>query len=71
MEALWRFQGSCDFICAYFGEEMIGFLHLVYRESIAAILNLTVKPSQLDKRPANALVAKAVEICGTAKNLIH
>jgi hypothetical protein len=42
---------------------MIGFLHLVYREDVAAILNLTVKPSQLDKRPANALMAKAVEIC--------
>lgn len=58
------FNGRCDFICAYSGEEMIGFLHLVYRESIAAILNLTVKPSQLDKRPANALVAKTVELCG-------
>lgn len=61
------FEGRCDFICAYFGEEMIGFLHLVYREGVAAILNLTVKPSQLDKRPANALVAKAVEICETRK----
>lgn len=58
-----EFEGRCDFICAYSGEEMIGFLHLVYREDVAAILNLTVKPSQLDKRPANALVAKAVEIC--------
>jgi hypothetical protein len=58
-----EFEGRCDFICAYSGEEMIGFLHLVYRENVAAILNLTVKPSQLDKRPANALVTKAVEIC--------
>jgi hypothetical protein len=58
-----EFNDRCDFICAYSGEEMIGFLHLVYREDVAAILNLTVKPSQLDKRPANALMAKAVEIC--------
>jgi hypothetical protein len=58
-----EFLGRCDFICAYSGEEMIGFLHLVYRGSIAAILNLTTKPSHFDKRPANALVAKAVEIC--------
>jgi hypothetical protein len=58
-----EFNGRCNFICAYSGEEMIGFLHLVYRENVAAILNLTVKSSQLDKRPANALVAKAVEIC--------
>jgi hypothetical protein len=58
-----EFSGRCDFICAYAGIEMIGFLHLVYREAVAAILNLTVKPSQFDKRPANVLVAKAVEIC--------
>jgi len=58
-----EFDGRCDFICAYSGEEMIGFLHLVYREGVAAILNLTVKSSQSDKRPANALVARAAEIC--------
>jgi hypothetical protein len=46
---------------------MIGFLHLIFREDVAAILNLTVKPSQLDKRPANALMAKAVEICEDRK----
>ena len=65
-----EFEGRCDFICAYSGEEMIGFLHLVYRENVAAILNLTVKPSQLDKRPANALVTKAVEICD-ARGISH
>ncbi len=67
IEETWKrygeFNGRCDFICAYSGEEMIGFLHLVYREDLAAILNLTVKASQSDKRPANALLAKAVEIC--------
>jgi hypothetical protein len=59
-----EFNGRCDFICAYSGEELIGFLHLVYREDVAAILNLTVKPSHFDKRPANALMAGAVEVCG-------
>jgi hypothetical protein len=62
-----EFNDRCDFICAYSGEEMIGFLHLIFREDVAAILNLTVKPSQLDKRPANALMAKAVEICEDRK----
>lgn len=60
-----EFNDRCDFICAYSGEEMIGFLHLVYREKIAAILNLTAKPSQFDKRPANAMVARAVEVCAS------
>jgi len=66
-EETWKrygeFNGRCNFICAYSGEEMIGFLHLVYRDDAAAILNLTVKSSQSDKRPANALMARAVEIC--------
>jgi GNAT acetyltransferase-like protein len=64
------FIGRCDFICAYHGDQLIGFLHLVYRGEIASILNLTTAPSHFDKRPANALVAKAVEICA-AKRLSY
>jgi len=73
-EDTWRrygeFNGRCDFICAYAGEELIGFLHLVYRGGVAAILNLTVKSSHFDKRPANALVARAVELC-EARGISH
>ena len=58
-----EFTGRCDFICAYHGEELIGFLHLVYRRGIASILNLTTKRSHFDKRPANSLMAEAVRIC--------
>jgi hypothetical protein len=65
-----EFVGRCDFICAYFGEELIGFLHLVYRQGIASVLNLTTKPSHFDKRPANALIAKMVELC-EAKGISH
>ena len=57
------FLDRSDFICAYVGDEMIGFLKLVYRGEVASILNLTPKASESDKRPANALVAKAVELC--------
>lgn len=58
-----EFVGRCDFICAYLGEEFIGFLHLVHRGEVASILNLTTKTRHFDKRPANALVAKAIEVC--------
>jgi len=58
-----EFVGRCDFICAYFGDELIGFLHLVHRGDVASILNLTTKPSHFDKRPANALIAKMIELC--------
>ena len=64
------FLDRSDFICAYHGIEMIGFLKIVYRGRVASILNLAVKASQSDKRPANALVAKAVEICA-AKGISH
>jgi hypothetical protein len=57
------FLDRSDFICTYVGDELIGFLKLVYRKQIASILNLTTKLSHSDKRPANALVAKAVELC--------
>ncbi len=64
------FADRSDFICAYVGEEAIGFLKLVYRGGVASILNLTTKASQSDKRPANALVAKAVELCD-ARRISH
>ena len=64
------YLGRCDFICAYSGEELIGFLHLIYRGDVASILNLTAKPSHFDKRPSNALMAKAVEIC-EARSISH
>ena len=58
-----EFVGRCDFICAYLGDEFIGFLHLVYRGDVASILNLTTKRSHFDVRPANALLSKAAQIC--------
>ena len=57
------FVDRSDFICAYVENEMIGFLKLVYRGEVGSILNFTPKASHSDKRPANALIAKAVEIC--------
>jgi hypothetical protein len=64
------FVGRSDFICAYYDQKLIGFLHLVYRREVASILNLTTMASHFDKRPANALIAKAVELC-EAKNISY
>jgi hypothetical protein len=66
-EQTWKDQVSfserSDFICAYHEGEMIGFMKIVYRGEIASILQLLPKASQQDKRPANALITKAVEVC--------
>jgi hypothetical protein len=57
------FPDRSDYVCAYLGSELIGFLKLVYRADVASILQLLPKASHQDKRPANALLAKAVELC--------
>ena len=52
-----------EFIGAYCGEEMIGFVKLL-RIGVANDLVLIVsKQSHFDKKPTNALIAKAVEVC--------
>lgn|SRR5579859_554658 len=56
-----------DYVCAYFEKELIGVLKLVYRGDIASILTFVPKTSHSDKRPANALIAKAVELCNEKK----
>jgi hypothetical protein len=57
------FLDRSDLICAYVGSELIGFLKIVYRGEVASIINLIPKASHDDKRPANALMAKAIELC--------
>jgi hypothetical protein len=61
------FLDRSDYICAYAGEELIGVLKLVCRGDVASILTFLSKKSQQDKRPANALIAKAVELCEQKK----
>lgn len=52
-----------DFITAHSGDEFVGFLKLVYRGDIASVMQLNSKLAHFDKRPANALLGKAVELC--------
>jgi hypothetical protein len=57
------FSDRRELIWAQVGSELIGFLKIVYRGKIASILHLLPKISQYDRRPANAMLAKAVELC--------
>jgi hypothetical protein len=59
------FLGRCDFICAYSEKELIGLAKIIYSGEVASILQFLPKASQQDKRPANALIAKMVEICAS------
>jgi hypothetical protein len=57
------FLDRSDYICAYHEKELVGVVKLIYRGDVASILTFLPKASHHDKRPANAIMAKAVEIC--------
>jgi hypothetical protein len=59
-----------EFIGAYFGDELIGFVKLVYIGKVASILSINSKNQHFDKRPTNILMAKAVEI-SCEKGMTH
>src|ERR1700744_5172581 len=57
------FLDRSEFIGAYFEDELIGFIKMVYVDQIAFILHILAFNAHYDKRPLNALITKAVEIC--------
>lgn len=57
------YMSNSDFICAYHNYELIGFIKLVYTGKEARIMQIISMTKHQDKRPTNALIAKAVEIC--------
>jgi|SRR5665213_1550682 len=52
-----------DFIAAYFEGELIGFIKMVHVDRLASIMAILALNSHYDKRPMNALLSKAMEIC--------
>jgi hypothetical protein len=51
------------FFGAYFGDDLIGFIRIIDLGETASIMQLLCRNTQYDKRPANALLARAVEFC--------
>jgi hypothetical protein len=52
-----------EFVGAFLGEELVGFLKMVYVGQYARLMQIIAKSAHRDKRPMNALLAKAVELC--------
>ena len=52
-----------QFIGAYFGSELVGFLKMVQVNNFASIMQIIAKNKHQERRPMNALIAKAVELC--------
>lgn len=53
------------FIGAFCGEELVGFIKVVFVDHLGRIMQIISKDAHRDKRPTNALIAKAVELCET------
>lgn len=51
------------FLGAYYNDELIGYMRLIYAGSVAHVSQLLSRMKHFDKRPTNALIAKAVEVC--------
>jgi len=64
------FAERTEFVCARFEGELIGFIQLVYMGPIAAVLEILMKTAHYDKRPANALIERAVRHCSD-KGMSH
>lgn len=61
---------TCEWIGAFSGEELIGVIKMVYVGKTVTIMQIISENKHYDKRPANALLAKAVEIA-VQKGLTH
>ncbi len=76
-KAFWHFQKSFDevkrenstypernlFLGAYYQGEMIGFMRMICVDKVASLIQLLSMMKHYDKRPANAMIAKAIETC--------
>jgi hypothetical protein len=61
------FPERSEFVAAYFQDELIGFIKMVYTGRLAVILHILAFNAHYDKRPLNALITKAVEVCAQKK----
>jgi hypothetical protein len=57
------FSERCEFLGAFHENELIGFIKLIYMGKAAGIMHIVTRNEDYDKRPANALLAKAVQLC--------
>lgn len=61
--SLGTYLGRSTFLGAYYQGELIGFMKITWVGSTGTITQILSMKRHFDKRPNNALIAKAVEIC--------
>lgn len=61
------YRERSTFLGAYIKDELIGYMKIVWDQQSAAIMQVLSKLKYRDKRPNNALLAKAVALCADKK----
>ena len=61
------FLDRCDLIAAFYKNELIGYLKIVYSDRFARVMGILGKVKHQDKSPMNLLISKAVAICAEKK----
>jgi len=56
-----------EFIGAYIEDELIGFIKFIYTDDAAILIQILTMNAHHDKRPMNALLAHAVDVCEQRK----
>jgi hypothetical protein len=69
-QELSTYLNRSEFIAAYCNNELIGFLKIVYVNRTGRLFHILAMNEHQDKRPMNALIARAVEVC-EQKGLSH
>ena len=57
------YRERCEYLGAYAEGRLVGFMRFVYVDRLAKIMQILASVAHTDKRPMNAMIAKAVEIC--------
>ncbi len=59
---------TSTFIAANIGDELVGFIQILYGDDIAIVSNILTMLKHWDKSVNNAMIAKAVEVCASNGN---
>jgi hypothetical protein len=57
------YEDRSTYLGAYLGDEMIGYLKIVWDRDTAAIMQILSKMQYFDRRPNNAMLSEAVRLC--------
>jgi len=64
------FLDKSDIIGAYYKSELIGFAKVTHLKHYSILMNIVAMISHRDKAPANALIAKTIEVCAQKSSLL-